>query len=155
VSDTDERKTALLLAAIDMAQTIQAAMMLAEVSAAESFAEKHQRLRALETAVAITYARPLTYTKGSYVVEQHERTPTGSAELLRMHDHLIEVRHKTYAHTDRSASLRTAGMNDDGFIETWVPWIQADDVPVIIELAEHQQRRFRRLALFTYLSPPR
>jgi hypothetical protein len=142
-----ENKTALLLAAIDMDQVIQAALMLVEEDAKPYSEQKHQRLRALETAIAVTYARPLIDSKGlkSYTVKQHQRLPADRPDLLPIHDHLLKVRKKTYAHTDKQEAMRTAEVNPFGYSETWMPWIEAKDAPAVIALAEYQQTRFRTI----------
>jgi hypothetical protein len=145
VTPASDRTTSLLLAAIDMEQTIQAAKMLLEEIEKPDFPNKHQRLRALETAIAVTYARSLADSKGSFVVPQSERPPA-SSQLRELHDHLLHIRHKAYAHIDRTESARTAGIDDRGFVESWVPWIVGADVPMIVVLSEHQRDRFRALA---------
>lgn len=154
---------ALLLAATDMEQVIQAARLLERESAAGGQGNEahHQLLRAVETAIAVTYARGLKgKRKESWRVEEAEIAPT-DPELLGLHAHLLRVRNKTYAHTDRKEALRTASAEwvetPEGeltvrFAESWVPWIQAHDVPAIVALATHQRDRFRAMAL--HLPPP-
>jgi hypothetical protein len=94
----------------------------------------------------VTYARSLADNRGSFVVPQNERAPA-SRQLRELHDHLLLVRHKAYAHIDRTESARTAGIDDRGFVESWVPWIVGADVPMIVVLSEHQRDRFRALAI--------
>ena len=85
-------------------------------------------------------------TSDSYRVRASDVDPT-SAEYRELHAKLIRFRNKAYAHTDRKESKREATATSEGFGETWVPWIQAADVPAVIALAEHQRDRFRRIAL--------
>ena len=105
VMSSADRTTSLFLAAIDMEQTIQAAKMLLEEIAKPDFPNKHQRVRALETAIAVTYARSLADNRGSFVVPQNERAPA-SRQLRELHDHLLLVRHKAYARTSTALNRR-------------------------------------------------
>ena len=149
---------ALLLAAIDMEQVIQAAELLGRESAAgdRGNANFHQLLRSLETAIATGYVRGLRgKKKQSWRVEKDETKPD-DANLLSIHEYLVRVRNKTYAHTDRKEAQRTAsarweeGPNGEPVVvygESWVPWIAAHHVPDIVALATHQRERFRAMAL--------
>ena len=72
-------------------------------------------------------------------------------DLHEMHSWLVQLRHKTYAHTD-SQSGRTARLtfrsNEDGapefsgYGESWRP-MPEEWMPTIINLAVYQQKRFR------------
>jgi hypothetical protein len=55
-------ETALLLAVSDMEQTIEAARMLVEVPPLVPAPRGFRRFRVLETAIAVTYARPFEPT---------------------------------------------------------------------------------------------
>jgi hypothetical protein len=133
-----------LLAVGDMEQTIDAARMLAdELENGTSDARHHYRRRALETAVAVTYARSLVATTGAYSVRQDLREPDGDAAMKQRHADLIRLRHKSYAHN----GARPADMtNAKALAEMLVMTISAMDVPGMIALAEHQRDRFARIA---------
>ena len=133
-----------MLAVGDMEQTIDAARMLAdELENGVSDARHHYRCRALETAVAITYARSLVDNKQAYSVRQDLREPDGNAAMKQRHADLIKLRHKSYAH---HGARRTDIPNAEALAELLVLTISALDVPGVIALAEHQRERFARMA---------
>jgi hypothetical protein len=141
----DRAREALLLAAVDMDQVIAAAETLPEM--AERHGEHSHHVRMLATTISVTYARAMVDSKrASFVIGKKDRAPRDAAHLRELHDHLIDVRGKAYAHTDVGESHRAAAAAGGMLTEEWKPLIVARDVSAIIELARHQQARFRGMA---------
>jgi hypothetical protein len=156
IDDSDKVRRALLLAAIDMEQVIAAAGMLDEQTRRLDRPENHhQAVRALETAIACCYYRPLRGVRGrdSYVVPTEHVEPS-DPELAELHGRLLRYRNKAYAHTDRTEALRDATWTTTEWSEKWVAWISPHDVPTIVRLAEYQRDRFRSLAREIGGTPP-
>lgn len=148
-----KRQKALLLAASDMEQA---------VAAARALQREHDDvwlMRALETAIAVSYARAFTQSN-LLQLDRDEYRPTAEA-FGRWHDDLYALRDSVYAHTDpkggRDATARISsavGFEEDAtqpatvhveWREQWVP-IPREDLPQIIELCVHQRDRFRQEA---------
>jgi hypothetical protein len=144
VKRAGRHRAGALLAVGDMEQTIDAARMLAdELQNGASDARHHYRCRALETAIAVTYARSLVDNKRAYTVRQDQREPEGDADMKRRHNALIDLRHRSYAHNGaRRADVPPARAAAEIVVLT----ISAMDVHGVIALAEHQRDRFARIA---------
>ena len=141
----DRARQALLLAAVDMDQVIAAAEMLPEM--ADRYGDHSHQVRALATSISVTYARAMVRSrKASLVIGAKDQAPREAPDLYDLHDHLLDVRGKTYAHTDEGESHRAAAAANGVLTEEWKPMIVREDVAAIIELARFQQARFRGMA---------
>ena len=99
--------------------------------------------QALETGAIVSYVRPFT-RHGVGALDKDEWAPA-SEEERRLHYALIELRHKRYAHTDKTDLRGTEDVFGDGqFAHMWVE-IPADKWPRIGALAEQQAQRMREL----------
>jgi hypothetical protein len=148
---------ALLLAASDMEQAAAAARAL------EGEADDHNLMRALETAIAVCYAR--AFTQSSLHRLNREEYEPSAAPLAELHRTLCQLRDEVYAHTDktggRSASLlvnapvRLPGRIDFVRHEEWKPLSRAA-LPAALELFELQRQRFHEEAgkIQLYLDGP-
>jgi hypothetical protein len=113
--------------------------------------------RALETAIAVCYARPYGSSNkvGGLGDEWLPEDPSGRA----LHDALLRRRDQVYAHTDRTDARDIVDIFGDGtFAEEWRP-LSREALPRIIVLVAHQQTRFRegveeRQAALRSLPPP-
>lgn len=127
----------LLLAAQDMKEARDAAAAL-ETSAALR--------RPLETAMIVSYARP--WTKASIKRLEDHWLPENAVDL-EIHERLLFLRRKVYAHSDIDVSAR--GIRDiSGIVgsdgpEFAVEWRQINEslFPAVSALAEQQRKRFR------------
>lgn len=140
-------QSALLLAASDMDQAAAAARALE--------AETDYNLaRALETAIAVCYAR--AFTQSSLFKLNRDTYEPPDPRLAELHKELFNVRDKVYAHTDkeggRSATVlvRTSPVELPGTVdfyrqEDWVP-MPREVLPVALELFEVQRKRFHNEA---------
>lgn len=126
----------LLLASQDMREAHEAAEWLIERPSA----------RILETALAVSYARP--WTSASIGELEDHWLPT--ADLDRsLHSDLLRLRNKLYAHTDDDLGARgirdVSGMIGSKGITLVNEWrhLKAELLPVMSQLATSQQARFR------------
>lgn len=147
---------ALLLAASDMEQAIAAAHAL------DAEQTDWNLMRALETAIAVCYARAFTKSQ-SHQLDRAEYEPADPT-LAQMHRQLIYLRDQVYAHTDKpNRSGRSAGVSitslpeqvpgrvDFMREEEWVP-LPRGLLPTMLELFNHQRDMFHekagKMALF-------
>lgn len=126
----------LLLASQDMREAHEAAEWLIERPSA----------RILETALAVSYARP--WTSASIGELEDHWLPT--ADLDRnLHSDLLRLRNKLYAHTDDDLGARgirdVSGMIGSKGITLANEWrhLKPELLPVMSQLATGQQARFR------------
>jgi hypothetical protein len=126
----------LLLASQDMREAHEAAEWLIERPSA----------RILETALAVSYARPWT----SAAIGELEDHWLPTADLDRsLHSDLLRLRNKLYAHTDDDLGARgvrdVSGMIGSKGITLVNEWrhLKAELLPVMSQLATSQQARFR------------
>jgi hypothetical protein len=156
LSQLEKRQLVLLLAAIDMEQTIEAARAIereAEREARVTEEPNVQLVRALETAIAVCYWRPFTSSSIGQLDPAGDGPPVESG-LGDLHRALKTMRDKVYAHTD-VASGRSAGVSEHvtesgteglAFSEGW--WaFPREWLPRVILLAEQQRDRFRTEAV--------
>ena len=143
-----KRQSALLLAASDMDQAAAA------VRALEAEQDDYNLMPALETAIAVCYARAFTQSS-LFPLDRNTYEPTDPV-LAELHKVLCKLRDKVYAHTDkdggRSAAVlvRTDPVELPGRVEflrqeDWVP-MPRDSLPVALELVEIQGTRFHNEA---------
>lgn len=148
-----KRQQALLLALVDMSHAGAA------LQALEREHEDVNLMRALETAIAVSYARPFV-TSSLLRLRQAEYRPT-DPEQSELHDDLLSLRDKVYAHTDKDSG-RTArieitsatGLGNLGGLpeslaaeihEQWIP-LSRDRILGYRMLIEAQAQRFGREA---------
>jgi hypothetical protein len=144
-SDRDrltKRQIALLLAASDMEQAAAAAHALTDE-------EDYRLARALETAIAVCYARAFTQST-LYRLDRAEYEPAAS-HLSQLHNDLYELRNKAYAHTDEEsgrlakivleAPVELPGRVDFLSHETWGA-LNREVLPAALELFSTQRARF-------------
>jgi len=137
-----KRQQVLLLAATDMQQAEAAALAL------EAETENVALMRALETAMAVCYAR--AFTQSTLEVLPSEYVPTTPPDL-DLHTWFRERRDKEYAHTDkkssRSASVKVVDWEGDVvnvmLHEQWDPFPRELIRPAI-DLFQRQCDRLRR-----------
>jgi hypothetical protein len=141
----EKKRLSLYLAASDMDQSAAAAGALAKEE------DNVDLMRALETAIAACYGRP--FTEGSMIQRLDKGKWVSAGADRALHDHLITLRHKTYAHTDtqsgRSAgtsSLTTsAGIAHTTYSEGW--WAFPPEwIPAVVDLCGRQAQGFREEA---------
>lgn len=129
----------LVLASQDMGDAADAASALIERPGS----------RILETALAVSYARP--WTPASIVALESHWAPTDDADL-RLHEELLRLRSKLYAHTDEELGAR--GIRD---VSSYVgapslvlaaEWrfLKPELLPAFERLAKDQRTRFREAA---------
>lgn len=125
----------LALAEADMRQMAAAAKAL-------QTAEGGDLSRALETAIVVCYARP--FTSNEIGPLEREWVPT-EPELRALHEQLITLRHKAYAHTDRDFRKLILQKDADGRTIVGEGWygILRERLPLLIQLAVAQGRRFQ------------
>lgn len=133
-----------LLAASDMRQAGGAALQLLEGPRINGDAE-----RALETGLAICYARP--FVSGKVGTISAKRDLPADPHLRALHDGLIARRRDLYAHNDETP-LRTVedvyallGLGAGKFAESWRP-IDRVQLPEIIRLCDEEEGKFRARA---------
>ena len=126
----------LALAVLDMRQAEAAARLL------ERQVDVHVR-RALETAVAVCYARPWLDSNKDGKLKSRWR-PTG--DDVRLHELLIGLRMRTYAHNDPLGGRKPLATIEAGVVtstgEEWIPLPRKDLVP-IAKLCAKQAERFQ------------
>jgi hypothetical protein len=144
-----KRQQALLLALVDMAHAVAA------LGALEREHLDVNLMRALETAIAVSYARPFV-TSSLLRLRQADYRPA-DPEQSELHGDLLDLRDKVYAHTDRDSG-RTArieitsatGLGNLGGLpaslaaqvhEQWIPLSRAK-IPGYRILIEGQAQRF-------------
>jgi hypothetical protein len=130
----------LMLAAQDMQDAREAA---------ESLASRVGPARPLETAIVVSYARP--WTASSIRPLEPHWLPKDEADL-GLHEALLHVRDKLYAHTDDELGARgmqdvsaIVGSAEPQFAPSWRPLDRAL-LPDIVALASRQLERFRDAA---------
>ncbi len=150
-----KRLRALLLAASDMEQASAAAQAL-DAESTDVFL-----MRALETAIAVCYARAFTQSS-LYRLNRAEYEPV-EPHLAELHRALIAHRDKVYAHTDkeggRNATLlvetpspvELPGRVDFVRQEDWEP-LPRQELPAVVELSLLQRERFHREAAKIHLA---
>ena len=150
-----KRKRVLLLAAIDMEQTIEAARAIERESDRVAAGEEPnaELVRALETALAVCYWRPFTKSSIGRLDAVADGPPEASG-MGDLHRTLKTMRDKAYAHTDEASGrvahvkehVTQSGVSSEVFSESW--WAFPDDwLPRVIALAEMQRERFIAEAL--------
>jgi len=134
---------ALLHAASDMEQTRAACDMLDEET------EDTHRARALETAIAVCYARGFTESTLRRLSANAFAPKKGTAQR-QLHDVLLQLRQKVYAHTDLESgrSIRELTLEFEGdtahvkHAESWHP-LDRDLLDPIRELCREQGSKLR------------
>jgi hypothetical protein len=137
---------ALLLAARDMDQAEAA------VHALDAETENVALMRALETAIAVTYAR--AFTQSNLHTLADEWAPLHGPQL-ELHTALIDLRDQRYAHTDRPMksgrrpSITVVEIDAQTFEyqtgEEWMP-LPREALPEITALLNFQRIRFQAKA---------
>jgi hypothetical protein len=132
----------LILAAQDMIEARAAAVFLRERDDLGGDVR-----RALETAIPVAYARPWGKRNTIGGLEDHW-LPT-RPDYRAVHDEMILVRNKVYAHTDEEIGARwihdmssILGASEPVFVPMWRPLNPDLLDPRFIDLAEHQKDRF-------------
>jgi hypothetical protein len=144
---------ALLLALTDMDHA------RAALDALEREHKNVNLMRALETAIAVSYGRAFT-TSSLLRLNRDEYRPDDPAQA-QLHDELLTLRDKVYAHTDKEGG-RTARIDVTAEIEQgvegseinitaevheqWVP-LRREGIPDYRLLIDGQRRRFGREAV--------
>jgi hypothetical protein len=137
-----DRKTILLLAAVDMEQVVSSCRAYQREQ--DAIEPDLQLLRALETAIVVCYWRPFSKSNSmGCLTDSDARDP-------ELHTFLKSQRDKAYAHTDLE-SMRTADVKEHVtesgtaglvFTESW--WAALDQfIPRIIEVALEQRDAYR------------
>ena len=134
---------ALLFAAVDMRQAAAACDML------ELETSDPHRARALETAIAVCYARAFTESTVRQLPAKAFAPKKGTPER-ELHNVLMNLRQKVYAHTDLESgrSLAKLVIEVEGdvahveHVETWHP-LDRDLLDPIRELCTAQEDRLR------------
>jgi hypothetical protein len=134
-----------LLAEADMAQAAAAARALQDESEGNG-----PLRRALETAIAVSYARP--FAAGNRAGSLGTGWEPANPRQAAFHDALIDLRNQVYAHTDRTEARSVVDLKqllglkqDEGgrrYAEEWQA-LNVQLLPEIIGLAASQQERFR------------
>lgn len=136
----------LALALSDMRQAAAAARL------ADQQLEHHARL-ALDTAISVSYARPWIDSNRAGKLKSKWLPPTGPDRDL--HERLLNLRHKSYAHTDPASCRHALAHLGPGKVlgigEQWVP-LKRDELSAIAGLCERQAARFEQ-ALVNELDP--
>lgn len=133
---------ALLLASADVKQASAACDMLDEGH------DDPNRARALETAIVVCYARAFTVSTLARLPALF--APPAGSEERQLHDILLTLRHKVYAHTDlesgRSVEKLTVEVEGDiahvAHRESWQP-LDTSRLDSIRALCATQHRRFQ------------
>jgi hypothetical protein len=134
---------ALLYAASDMAQAQAACDMLEEET------ENGHRARALEAAIAVCYSRAFTMSDLKRLDHDIFAPPVGTQHRV-VHETLLTLRNKVYAHTDiesgRSIEQLTIDFHEDiatvSHVESWHP-LDRSLLGPIRELCDLQAERLR------------
>lgn len=148
---TKKRKEFLYHASNDMEEAIEAARLL-EVCRSNSNTDgrNHQRIKALETALVISYARP--FTKSNFYEKLSDPDINHLTDLEKgLHKKICDLRDGRYAHTDAdSKSGRTAGVFENGlegvkgYTESLVPL--DIDMTTFTAVCEKNRELWRKLA---------
>jgi hypothetical protein len=131
----------LLLASYDMRHASAGAKYLAAMKI------NSDALRAFETGVVVSYARPFT-RHGVGQLNRDEWAPEDQAHRA-VHCELIWLRNKVFAHTDKTdlrevVDVAPIGEIEEGlYVEQHVP---LDNLPLIAAVADAQGQRFRMAA---------
>jgi hypothetical protein len=129
---TPDESHRLTLANSDMRQAAAAARLL------ETQTDFHTR-SALETAISVCYARP--WLKSNQLGKLKDKwLPTTGADR-DLHELLLDLRHKTYAHTDPAGGRKAILDSGGGVGEERLP-LRRDLVPAIFDLCNRQAARF-------------
>ncbi len=135
-SELTPEEELLVLAVSDLYQAAAAAHLLVQQI------DPHAR-RALETAISVCYARPWSEMNRSGTLGKKWLPAAGADRDL--HYRLIELRKKTYAHTDPVGGRKGVAhyMGDEiiGLGEQWTQLPRADR-PAIEDLCARQANRF-------------
>ncbi len=128
----------LALAINDMRQAAAAARLLNQQ------ADGHAR-RALETAISVCYARP--WLPSNLGGKLRDKWRPADAPDRDLHKRLLNLRHKTYAHTDPAGGRKglahiEPAENVLGIGEQWMP-LRPGELPAIADLCDRQAARFR------------
>jgi len=142
----EKQQQAVLLAAADMEEAAEAAKALMTT-------DEGPLAFALETGMVTAYARPFTASD--------LRVPRGFDELdyepdRRLHEELMTLRDKVYAHTDDESGREIANYNltedaeagtaEISYLIGRIP-IDRERLPLVIGLCERQEDRFKRAAI--------
>src|SRR5664280_3101233 len=129
----------MIFAQSDMAQAAMAAQSL--------ITEHHNGdlCRALETAIAVCYAR--SFAGGNNAGTLGEEWFPEGGDQRAMHEAIVALRDEVFAHNDRT---HYRGIVDAGallgepevFAEEWLP-IKREVLPAFIQMCAYQQTRFR------------
>jgi hypothetical protein len=148
-----KRQQALLLGAIDMNHAHAAA------SALDAEADEVNVMRALETAIAVSYAR--AFTNSSLLRLDAEDFAPADPDARRLHEYLLELRDTVYAHTDKNSGrtatidvISATGLGNLGGLpvsfgtEVWEEWLPLprEWIPAMQSLFREQQNRLREEA---------
>jgi hypothetical protein len=100
----------------------------------------HARL-ALETAVAVCYARPWG---NNNVGRLHEKwLPEADADR-KLHARLLMLRDKRYAHTDPEGGREALAQADGAVGEQWIVQLRPAELDAIADLCDRQADRFKQ-----------
>jgi hypothetical protein len=129
----------LVLASQDMADAAEATALLIQ----------RPNSRVLETALAVSYARP--WTEASIAALDTHWEPAAETHQ-ELHREIIRLRNKVYAHTDEELGARgvrdvssLAGTPDPLLVSEWRT-LKPELLPVFEELSKQQRTRFREAA---------
>jgi hypothetical protein len=141
-----DRKTILLLAAVDMEQVLSACRAYEREKAADD--ADYQLLRALETAIVVCYWRPFSKINSmGHLADSDAIDP-------ELHAFMKGQRDQVYAHTDEESHrtadakvvLTSSGKPTIVFGESW--WASLDPfVPRIVEVALRQRDAYQSEAV--------
>jgi hypothetical protein len=130
-----------VLAASDMNQAAAAARALA------SEENDHDLMRALETAMAVCYARPFRPPRSSGLGHLDPRKWAPDERMSWLHAELLALRNHTYAHTDEASGrdASTVDFDPDGEAAIWrEEWnaFPREWLPDVITMCHGQAGRF-------------
>src|SRR5579862_9456861 len=136
--------TRLRIAVADMEHTAGAARHMTAMNRGTVDRMHDDAKQALETGAIVSYVRPFT-RHGVGALDQDQWAPADDDER-RLHYALITLRHKRYAHTDRTELRGVEDVFGDGqYAHSWVE-LRPEAWPRIEALAEAQAHRMRELA---------
>jgi hypothetical protein len=134
----------LRIAVADMQHAAGAARHMAGMHEGSLSRMHDDAKQALETGAIVSYVRPFT-RHGVGALDKDEWAPASEDER-RLHYALIELRHKRYAHTDKTDLRGTEDVFGDGqFSHSWVE-LKPEAWARIEASAEVQAQRMRELA---------
>jgi hypothetical protein len=128
----------LVLAMYDMRQAAAAALIL------EQQADFPAR-RAIETAISVCYARPFIDSNQGGKLKKKWLPADGPDREL--HNRLVKLRHKTYAHTDPAGGRKAfAELGHEGVlgIGEQLNLLPREEASAIIALCVRQEARFKQ-----------